>query len=69
MTMRLAINDLTEDARSLVVQALREKADADRKLAGRAHTERLAAQFIRQADQAAALADVIEGAERIAVHG
>lgn len=63
------LNALTPASRALIVQALREKAGADRERAGRASLERVAADFVRQADHAMMLAALFEGARAVTVEG
>ncbi len=57
--------NLTETERSLIAMALRDKSRADLELAQL--DTRLADTFKHQAQMAARLADVIEGAETVAV--
>jgi hypothetical protein len=58
---------MTENDRSLVSMALRNKATGDSEFAEAATDKRLADQFRRQATQAAALADKIDEADLVDV--
>ena len=56
---------MTEQERSLVVMALRDKCNTDTELSRIASDKRLAEQFTRQAYMASSLADQIDGSDLV----